>query len=439
MAEKIGQKVENLERVLTLMALASFGRERENLLAAVEWAYEAGQWEIVMGLFESLTNFFDICSLWADWERVGEKAVEAAEEGGDKWQLGAALDRLATVYRLQAKWSEAAEIYKRALVIAQELGERGRQGEGATLGNLGNVYAQQSRWSEAIGCYVEALGIFRELGDRHGEGKTLVGLGNVYAQQGRWDEAIGCYEDSLAIFRELGDRHGEGGALTNLGLVYADLGRWKEAIEKYEQALAIFRELGDRHGEGQTLMGLGEVYAGQDELDKALETAGHALCIFEELRAYADLVTCHRLMASLSLRAGNSSACFNHLAQALSLALQIHPKPVVETLGDIVDTAKGLGGEGRWEEVAALGGGLHGMVVEMEKEEPRSEELKAVGMLARRVCAVIALAGKGHLEEVSEGERAEARETALEMAKAVDEVTGGRWGLEEWVGERTAD
>jgi len=30
-------------------------------------------------------------------------------------------------------------------------------------------------------------------------------------------------------------------------------------------------------------------------------------------------------------------------------------------------------------------------------------------------------------------ERAEARETALEMAREVDEATKGLWGLEEWV------
>jgi len=393
--EKTGRKVEEVERALTLAALTAFDRERENLLAAVEWAYNVQEWGLVTRLSANLVNFFDIRSLWADWEQVGKKAVEASKEMEDKWQLGAALNRLASVYQRQGKWPEAAETYKRALCIARELGERGRQGEAVTLMNLGSVYLRQGRWNEAIGKFEESLRIRRELSDRHGEGQTLMNLGNVYAQQGRWEEAIECYEKDLAICRELGDRHGEGKTLMGLGNVYADLGRWDEAMECYKESLRIL----------------------------------------QELKAYPDLVICHRQMASLSLRADDSSACFDHLAQALGLALQIHPKLVVDTIDRIVDIAKGLGDKGRWEEVAALGGELFKLVMEMEKEGWKNKGLEAVGVLARRVCAVIALAGKSRLEEVPEEERVEARETALAMARMVDGATCGRWGLEEWVGE----
>jgi hypothetical protein len=115
------------------------------------------------------------------------------------------------------------------------------------------------------------------------------------------------------------------------------------------------------------------------------------------------------------------------------LALQLQPKLVTDAIGSIISIAKELAGQGRFAETAALGGELYGMVVEMEKEIWRSEELKVFGVLSRRVCAVIALVGKSLLEEAPEEEREEARKTALEMAKEVDEATGGRWALEEWV------
>ena len=402
--------------------------------AQVEAARALRAWSPLRGrLVDVLVSFFDLHSYWPQGERLLYPALEVARSLGDRHAEGRTLGNLGIVYRMQGRWDEAIGCYEESLGIFQELGDR--HGEGATLTNLGSVYLQQGRWEEAIECYEEDLAICRELGDRHGEGQTLMGLGTVYAQQGRRGEAIECYEESLAIFRELGDRHGEGATLTNLGDVYLRQGRWEEAIECYEKDLAIFRELGDRYGEGQTLGNLANLYAERDELDKALEAAGHALRIFQELKAYPDLVTCHCQMASLSLRAGDTSACFNHLAQALYLALQIHSKLGVETLDDIVRTAKGLGDRGKWEEVAALGVGLHGLVVEMEKEGWKNKELEAVGVLARRVCAVIALAGKSRLEEVPEEERAEAGETALAMARMVDEVTGGVWGLEEWVRE----
>jgi UDP-N-acetylmuramyl tripeptide synthase len=70
--------------------------------------------------------------------------------------------------------------------------------------------------------------------------------------------------------------------------------------------------------------------------------------------------------------------------------------------------------------------------MEVGVERLRSEELKDSGVLAQRVCEVIAFMGKSRVEEKPE-ERAKAMEMALTMAKEIDEVTGGVWKMEEWV------
>ena len=281
MAEKVECEVQDMERALTLGALADFDQERENLLAAVNWAYRVGRWDLVTELSGNLIHFFDIRSLWADWIHCNLLAVTAAEQGGDKWQLGAALDRLGGVYQLQGKGSEAVETYERALAIARELGQR--QAEGRSLTNLGTAYRVQGRWDDAIECHDGALDIFRELGDRHGEGVALTNLGNVYLQQGRWAEAIQCYEESLRIMRELGHRQGEGQTLTDLGSVYRTQGRWSESIEYYQESLAIFRELADRHGEGAALTNLGLVYADQSHWGEAIKCYKESLVIRRKL------------------------------------------------------------------------------------------------------------------------------------------------------------
>jgi len=381
----------------------------------------------------TLTNLGIVYRLQGRWEEAianYEKALETFRELGDRYGEAQRLNNLGNVYADQGRWEEAIACYEEALEIFRTLGDR--HGEGQTLMNLGIVYAQQGRWEEAIACYEESLRIKRELGDRHGEAQTLTNLGNVYRLQGRWEEAIANYEKALEIFRALGDRHGEGQTLTNLGNVYAQQGRWEEAIANYEKALEICRALGDRHGEGQALGNMANVYAQQGELEKALETATQALRIFEELKAYPDLVTCHRQIASLSLQAGDLPTSFSHLAQALLLSLQLHPKLVLDTIGFIVAIAKRLASEGRFPDVTVLGSGLWKVVMEVGVERLRSEELKVLGVLAQRVCEVIAFMGKSRVEEKPE-ERAKAREIALTMAKEIDEVTGGVWKLEEWV------
>ena len=435
MAEKMEQKVEDVERVLTLMALAAFDQELKLLLAAVDWDYDAGQWKLVTELSWNLAEFLNIRSLWADQEHVGERAVEAGQRLGESREakriVAGSLNDLGNVYSHQGRWGEARECYEKALLICRELGNR--QGEEQTLGNLGIVYGDQGRWEEAIKCFEQGLSVFRELGDRHGEGKGLMNMGIVYADQGRWGEAIECYEKALIICRELGDRQGEGKTLGNLGTVYARQGRWEEAIECLEQDLAICCELGNRRGEAFALGNLGQLQAIQGNFSEALAIYTRMLSIFEDIGDPVSIAKCHRRMAYFVLKLEDVESCFNHLSQALSLTLQIHPKLVMEVIGDVVDIAKELVREGKFTEMAALGERLHGMVVEMEKQGWRSEELRAFGVLSRRVCAVVALLGRSQLEEVPEEERGEARKTALAMARMVDEATGKVWGLEEWV------
>ena len=410
---------------------------------------DQGRWEEAIACYEKALETFrelgdphgeaqtlgNLGIVYADQGRWNEaiacykKALEIFRELGDRQGEGITLTNLGNVYRLQGHWEEAIACYEKALEISRELGDR--QGEGKTLMDLGIVYAQQGRWNKATANYEKALETFRELGDRQGEGITLGNLGSVYAQQGRWEEAIANYEKALETFRELGDRQGEAQTLGNLGIVYQLQGRWNEAIACYEESLRIKRELGDRHGEGKTLGNMANIYAQQGKLEKALENATQALRIFEELKAYPDLVTCHRQMASLSLQAGDASASFSHLAQALSLALQLHPKLVLDTIDGIVAIAKGLASEGRFSDVAVLGSGLWEMVMKMGEERSRSEELKLMGMLAQWVCSVIALMGASRLEKTPE-EREKAKEMALTMAKKVDEATSKRWMLEEW-------
>jgi len=385
------------------------------------------------GEAQTLNNLGNVYADQGRWEEAiacYEESLRIKRELGDRHGEGQTLTNLGNVYADQGRWEEAIACYEKALETFRALGDR--HGEALALMNLGNVYRLQGRWEEAIANYEKALEIFRALGDRHGEAQTLGNLGIVYRLQGRWEEAIACYEKALEIFRELGDRQGEALALMNLGNVYQLQGRWEEAIANYEKALEIFRELGDRHGEGQALGNMANVYAQQGKLEKALETATQALRIFEELKAYPDLVTCHRQIASLSLQAGDLPTSSSHLARALLLSLQLHPKLVLDTIGFIVAIAKRLASEGRFPDVTVLGSGLWKVVMEVGVERLRSEELKDFGVLAQRVCKVIAFLGKSRVEEKPE-ERAKAREMALTMAKEIDEVTGGVWKLEEWV------
>lgn len=92
-------------------------------------------------------------------------------------------------------------------------------------------------------------------------------------------------------------------------------------------------------------------------------------------------------------------------------------------------TAQALGEAGEWRVAFALGAGMLEILAEMAKRELVPEEMKPVAALAEGVCGVIAGAAALRLGQGDAAERAQ----VLTLARAIDEATGGRWGLEAWV------
>jgi tetratricopeptide (TPR) repeat protein len=212
----------------------------------------------------------------------------------------------------------AVDVYRQALDIAREVGDR--RAEGIHLSHLGLVYSAlgervrpspapgdapladafppedaagvtapdeqvlaeeapqpadlplpEGYFRAAIEAHKQALDIAREIGDRKAEGINLGCLGDVYSAMGqvpgdrprdqRPAAARECYRQALAIAREIGDRRAEAHHLGSLGSVYGALGEQEQAIASLEQALIVVREIGDRQAEAAHLGSLGEAYS----------------------------------------------------------------------------------------------------------------------------------------------------------------------------------
>ncbi len=103
--------------------------------------------------------------------------------------------------------------------LLEELDETGddRSVRGPLLTALGDAAAMLARYDEAGELYRQALPIHREIGDRLGEANTLASLGHVALSLARYDEAGELYRQALPIHREIGDRLGEANTLRGLG------------------------------------------------------------------------------------------------------------------------------------------------------------------------------------------------------------------------------
>ncbi|MGB9777748.1 MAG: NB-ARC domain-containing protein, partial [Anaerolineae bacterium] len=76
-AQVTGRSAEEVEREWEQEALAGFERERENLVAAVEWADGAGDEPLTVALAGNLWQFFALRAHWPEWEKTHERALAA--------------------------------------------------------------------------------------------------------------------------------------------------------------------------------------------------------------------------------------------------------------------------------------------------------------------------------------------------------------------------
>lgn len=202
------QSLRATEQSLFLAALNWFESEKTNIMASIEWAQQAKEWEIVASLTKNLVNFFYAYAYWNELEQIHTLVLETNRiledlPDGDLPSNNVAqhhaealtLMNLANCYSLQNDWIKAGDCYQQSLIIFRKIGER--LGVAKTIGNLANVYSQQGEWGKASDYYKQSLNIFGELKDNYGEGQTLANLGILATQQNNEEKAIGLWQEAL--------------------------------------------------------------------------------------------------------------------------------------------------------------------------------------------------------------------------------------------------
>ncbi len=298
--------------------------ERENLLAALDYAYAVKDWQSIMGLRAVLEEFLDLRGYWDEAIKWGERAAEAARRAQDEKALAIFAHKTAVIYEKRGRYDEAKDLYNQSLEIARNLGDQARiasslhqlgvvallQGDyqegkdlihrsleivrnlgdqvriAICLHNLGIIAQDQGDYQEAKHLYNQSLEIFKDLGaksEQAGIASCLHRLGTIARLQGDYQEAKNLCNQSLEIKRSLGDQAGIAKSLHQLGIIAQDQGDYQEAKKLYNQSLEIKRTLGDQPGTAKSLHQLGTLAEERDKVEEAAQLYREALAIFERL------------------------------------------------------------------------------------------------------------------------------------------------------------
>ena len=260
------------------------------------------------------------------------EACAAYERLGDRGEMAACLQRLASIHLIRGDVAEAHRILVPAWQMARE--SAGPVTAGWIALNLGSIAYATGEYGQAGEMYAEAERLAREatggtspaLPAAGSPGidllpASLVNLGILQTDQGRYQAALASFDQALELCRAIRNRPGEVQTLQNSGLCLFKMGDFPGALERLEAAASAAEALG-----GQ--VGLTRVYLARDiglcqlELgrrDAARESMNRALTLAREVGHASLEADAHWGLALISRAEGRVSAALEHLTTAMSI------------------------------------------------------------------------------------------------------------------------
>ncbi len=277
---------------------------------------------------DALHNLGDVCSLVGKSQEALDAfrtMLHCAYLVDNRAKGGAALGRIARIYRRMDQYQEAMERYRAAEELFETSGDL--RGVAACLDDMGKVRWKQGSFSEAISFHTRALELRERLGDLRSMAFTLGNLGAVYHDSGRFHDALDFFQRSLKLYEGNADRQGVVHIAAQLGAVWLDLGETDRALRIWKEALDEAAKIGDRLQQAYLLANLGQGRKAQGDLDGAVSSFESAVSIARELGDKSLLAETLRRKGLVLANLGRLSEASSHLKEALDLARQSGSRP----------------------------------------------------------------------------------------------------------------
>jgi class 3 adenylate cyclase/tetratricopeptide (TPR) repeat protein len=241
-------------------------------------------------------------------ELCGTMAVEA-EILGSVEHLADMVSFRGSIAMHRGDYSEAAELYERALELARCASPQSTESRRGIVANLASCMLMTDDFERA-GPLLEGLAQDDSAspgGDRW-SAKILARLGILRGRQDRLEESVRILDEARQAAQENGDRATLSVALGNLGVSALRMGDLELASRSYRHALALSRELGNLRSELMCLFNLANLELGLENLDAAGKLADEALVLMRRSGSRAAEVDITSLLGYLKYRRGDVPA-----------------------------------------------------------------------------------------------------------------------------------
>ncbi len=254
--------------------------EHDNVRSALEWALDAGEYEILIGLVHHLAMFWARRGHWQEvdgWLDVALEHAPPAPTGDWMNVLRWASMRAAFV----GDYARSDELVAEWLRLAEEAGD-----EHAVLRAMNSAALNATEQGELDRARSEFVAIREradELGVREMVAFAIVNLGEVEWRARDFPRSLEYSTTAVELFRELGDDGGVTTALQGCGWAALALPDLPRAQGFFRESLLLAGRMGWVRGAAESATGLGATLVALREPERAAELLGAAGSLLEEL------------------------------------------------------------------------------------------------------------------------------------------------------------
>jgi predicted ATPase len=244
--------------------------EHDNVRAALTWALENGEDELLARLAAAQARFWEMRGYLNEGRQWLERALPKSA-GSIRARI---LEGLGTLADVQGDPETARSLLEASLALYRESGDR--DGMARALTSFAGALTEAGDFERARRLHEQARRHFRELGNRRAEAVVAGNLGYLALVQRDYDSADRHLTEATDVLRDLGDLGGVAVGLQNVGFSALLRGRDEAALDALRQCLRLSGSTRYRRTIAYALVGIAAILRGRGELERAARLVGAA-------------------------------------------------------------------------------------------------------------------------------------------------------------------
>jgi len=348
-AESIEKVYSHEEKYLSDIAYHYYQAEikdkaRDYLLKAADYAREHYQNENAIELYLKLIDileepvlFFDVrkklasvfrlIGRWSDAEKEYRNALVLSAELENDEKIAEIMCDLGKLLLDKGEYDEARTMLNDALIIFDD--KNNQKGKCLVVGYIGLIYYYKGDLDNAVKYFYRRLNIATDMKDSLNMAVSYRYLGGVSYYKGEYRQALQYYQHTLMIAEELESEIDIAFAKGNLGLAYTYLNDFDNALKYYSESIEIYQKFGDKDGISYTDHNMGELYLWRGDWERAMIAFKEQLSIANELGSSRQIAMAQNNIGNIYKQQKNYEEAEKYYHKAIEIAENLTLKNIL--------------------------------------------------------------------------------------------------------------